>query len=66
MKITVSNCCHCTCEGMPCVGLSCKNYLPYDTLVCDECSEECEVLYVFEQKEICENCLHGKFSHITL
>jgi hypothetical protein len=49
-------CCGCAVPAYPCLGDSCPNrHVPH--LYCDECKDDVEELYDYEEKEICEECL---------
>lgn len=57
------------CVGCPpergCLGSTCPNRnIPY--LVCDECGDECDILYDYDGDELCEYCLLDKFRRITI
>lgn len=42
--------------GLPCIGIDCPyNSVPY--LYCDICKEDTDILYEYEDKEICQDCL---------
>ena len=57
------------CVGCPpemgCLGESCPNR-NVKRLYCDECKEEVETLYVYDDKELCQDCLLNTIEKITL
>lgn len=45
---------------------SCKeNNSNFYSLICDECREETEELYIIDSEELCESCLLNRFEKIT-
>lgn len=57
------------CVGCPsemgCMGDSCPNR-NVKRFYCDKCGYECEELYIFNDKELCRDCLLDSFDKITL
>lgn len=58
-------CCGCVSPGYPCIGETCINK-NVKHLYCDKCNADVEVLFIVDDKEICEDCLLENFSAITL
>lgn len=52
-------CCDCAVPAYPCSGKSCPlRNVPHP--YCDECEEEDETLYAFNEGEYCKDCLLEK------
>ena len=56
MKRVENECVGCTYIGLSCMGNSCpnRNVVHY---YCDKCGEAIEVLYYFEDEELCISCI---------
>lgn len=59
------NCVGCRDIGLPCRGISCRNR-KVQVLVCDECGEESEELYIYDGQQICADCLLGMFEVVEV
>lgn len=46
----------CVCCDLPCIKTDCP-YYDVIHLYCDICNEETNILYEYEYKEICQECL---------
>ena len=57
------------CVGCPkemgCLGSSCPNRHVLH-LICDECGSDVEELFEYDDKEVCEDCLHDHLRCRTL
>lgn len=57
------------CVGCPpemgCLGMGCPNR-NVKHLYCDKCGGDCEELYVYDNYELCEDCLLDTVHKITL
>ena len=57
------------CVGCPpemgCLGESCSNR-NVQRLYCDDCKDEVETLYVYDDKELCQDCLLNTIEKINL
>lgn len=51
MRKTVNNC---VCCDLPCINCGRKHE---EVFICDSCKEESNKLYLYENEEICEECL---------
>lgn len=58
-----NDCVGCRDSGMPCRGISCRNR-SVKRLYCDKCSEESDKLYIYDDEQLCEDCLLGMFEVI--
>lgn len=56
MKRTENECVGCTELGIPCMGSSCPNR-HVTRWYCDMCGDESDVLYDYDDKELCEYCV---------
>ena len=54
MRKAVNNC---VCCDLPCVNCGRRHE---EVFICDNCEEEKDVLYLYDNKEICEGCLKAK------
>ena len=54
MRKAVNNC---VCCALPCVNCGRRHE---EVFICDNCEEEKDVLYLYDNKEICEGCLKAK------
>lgn len=56
MIITRNECCDCAVPAYPCRGEKCplKNQRVY---ICDDCKDEVDKLYEFENQELCIDCI---------
>ena len=45
--------------GLPCMHESCPNYA-VTRLYCDECGDEADILYWFEDEQLCLDCIEGR------
>lgn len=64
--VTYENeCVGCATENYPCLGSSCPNR-NVEHLYCDICGQEQEELYLFEEYELCLDCLLKQVEKITL
>lgn len=61
MKKIENECINCPSE-MGCVGDVCS-YKNVARFYCDECGEE-EILYYYEDEELCQNCLIKRFDEV--
>lgn len=52
-------CCDCKVPGYPCRGSLCDFGSTH--FFCDECKDEVDELYEYENEQLCESCLLGKF-----
>ena len=59
MKKIVNECVGCTDVGLHCLGDSCR-HRNVTRFYCDECGFE-DVLYHYEGKELCQECLMKNF-----
>lgn len=52
----INDCCGCAVPGYPCMGDSCprRHTIVYE---CDKCGYECDTLYDYASKQLCEDCL---------
>lgn len=64
VKTRVNGCCDCATAGYPCVGSTCHNLQAYRVLICDECKDEVDKLYIVDDKELCSNCALETFDVI--
>lgn len=55
-----NDCVGCRDSGMPCRGISCRNR-SVKRLYCDECGEESDRLYIYDNEQLCRDCLLGMF-----
>ena len=62
VKIT-NECCDCAVPGYPCLGDACPNR-HVKHYICDHCKEEFDRLYIFNDEELCQNCLEDMFEVI--
>ena len=57
------------CVGRPpemgCISNSCPNR-NVKHRYCDKCGEDCEELYLYDNEELCKDCLSDNFDKITL
>ena len=51
-----NECCSCAVPGYPCLGISCPNR-HVKHFYCDDCGNDVETLYRFEDKELCLDCI---------
>lgn len=56
MKRVENLCVNCATGSYPCLGNSCPNRR-VTIYICDECKDESETLYVYDDKELCINCI---------
>lgn len=57
MAVKITNeCCGCAVPGYPCEGSSCY-LLHVPHYYCDECGDEVETLYHYENEQLCEYCV---------
>lgn len=56
------------CVGCPpeigCLGKSCE-YINVIRLYCDECEYEADILYRYDDEELCQDCLLGRFEIVS-
>lgn len=51
MSIKYQNdCCNCCSPGYPCTG----THKRVKHLYCDQCGDECDMLYVVDEEQLCE------------
>lgn len=64
MAVKITNeCCGCATDSHPCLGDICPNrYVKH--YICDRCKDETDVLYVYEDEELCDSCLIKNFKRI--
>lgn len=55
----------CVSCGLPCWGSACPNRHVLH-LICDNCEEDVETLYVYDGEELCEECLLAKFEKVEV
>ena len=57
------------CVGCPpemgCLGDGCPNR-NVQRMYCDQCNDEVEEIYIFDDEELCRDCLLDSFEKITL
>ncbi len=58
------NCTGCREIGLPCRGISCRNR-SVKCLYCDECGEESDRLYIYDDEQLCRDCLLGMFEVVA-
>lgn len=58
-----NNCCGCAVPGYPCLGTGCLKRHER-VLICDNCKEESEYLYIVDGEQLCEECLLMHFEKI--
>lgn len=56
-------CCGCATETYPCLGKQCPLQHTMH-LFCDNCKEECNELYRYDEQELCEDCLLEQFEKV--
>lgn len=61
----INECWDCKTEGYPCLGKHCPNK-DIKVLICDNCKNEVDFLYKYENIQLCEECLLSKFECITM
>ena len=60
-----NDCCGCATESYPCLGEQCpRTHVPH--LYCDECHEEYDELYYYDDLQLCKDCLVDKLEKISL
>ena len=60
MAVKYTNeCCSCAVPGYPCLGINCPNR-HVKHYYCDDCGNDVETLYRFEDKELCLNCIEKR------
>ena len=58
--VTYENeCCDCVVPSYPCIGSSCPNR-HVKHYYCDECGEDVEKLYRFDDEELCLDCIEKR------
>ena len=57
MRIKESNCVGCRSIGLHCMGSACPNSEPSEYIVCDECGDTFDSIYIFNGRELCTNCI---------
>ena len=57
---TENECCDC---GLPCIYESCI-YWAVTRFYCDECKNECDVLYHFDWQELCLDCIEARLERV--
>lgn len=60
MKKTESDCVGC---GLPCLYTACP-YYEVTVFYCDDCGEECENLYEFDDEELCIDCIEKRLKKV--
>lgn len=56
-------CAGCWEIGLSCRGISCRNR-SVKRLYCDECGEESDRLYIYDDEQLCEDCLLDLYDFI--
>ena len=59
MVIYENECCDCAVPAYPCLGSSCPNR-HVKHYYCDECGEDVEKLYEFDDEELCLDCIEKR------
>lgn len=59
MRKEQNDCCGCSTAGYPCIGDDCELKHAIH-LFCDECYDETDQLYDYDDEELCEDCLKKK------
>lgn len=65
MKKYENECCGCATESYPCLGNQCPR-INVLHLYCDECGEEYDELYCYDDEELCRDCLLEKFERVYI
>lgn len=60
MVRTENECVDC---GLPCLYESCPNWAVI-RLYCDECDDECDVLYWFDNEQLCLDCIEERLERV--
>lgn len=60
MIVAESDCCDC---GLPCIGTSCK-YFKIVRFICDDCKDEVNELYHFDNEELCVDCIVNRLERV--
>lgn len=60
MIVTENECVDC---GLPCMYESCP-YWAVTRFYCDECNNECDVLYYWDCQELCLDCIEARLERV--
>ena len=58
-------CVGCSAPAYPCMGDSCPN-LNVPHLECDDCGQEVDDLYEYDDEQICEDCRLKRFTKVDV
>lgn len=58
-----NECCGCAVPAYPCMGSACP-YRNVPHFYCDECEEDVEELFKWDDKQLCINCIKKKLEKI--
>lgn len=62
MIVTENECVDC---GLPCLYESCS-YWSVTRLYCDECKDEYETLYWFDDEQLCIDCIEQRLEKVNI
>lgn len=65
MIIYENECCGCATPAYPCMGSACPNRnVPH--FYCDKCGDDVDELYIWDDKELCIDCIKGKLKKVEI